>query len=177
MVTIEALRQIMPHAKSKVFAFAEPLNDAMDEFQINTPQRQAAFLAQVAHECGEFRYLEEIASGAAYDVGALAVRLGNTPEDDGDGERYKGRGLIQITGRYNYVRCGAALGLDLLADPELLESPANASRSAAWFWSDCGLNELADAGNFRKITLKINGGLNGYADRLKYWERAKEAIA
>ena len=166
------LRQVMPHARSKANLYADALNEAMDVFNINTPQRQAAFLAQIAHESAEFRYVEEIASGAAYEGRA---DLGNT--EPGDGVRFKGRGLIQITGRANYTSCGAALGLDLLANPELLESPQNACRSAAWFWMTHGLNELADADNFRKITLRINGGLNGYEDRLAYWERAKEAIA
>ncbi len=177
MITIEQLRQIMPHARSKVPLYADALNDAMDSWNINTPQRQAAFLAQVAHESAEFRYVEEIASGAAYDTGRLAKRLGNTPEDDDDGERYKGRGLIQITGTDNYRACGEAMGVDFLAHPELLETPEYATRSAAWFWMTHGCNELADAGNFRKITLRINGGLNGYDDRLAYWAKAKEAIA
>lgn len=175
MITINQLKQIMPHARSKVILYAEPLADAMDEFDIDTPQRQAAFLAQVAVESGELRYVEELASGEAYEGRA---DLGNT--ESGDGKRFKGRGLIQITGRANYESCGAALGLDLLANPEYLESPANACRSAAWFWKSRGLNELADAGNFRKITIKINGGIGKhthYEDRLAYWETAKEAIA
>ena len=172
MITIEQFNAVMPHARSKVPLYADALNDAMDEFEVNTPQRQAAFLAQVAHESGELRYVEEIASGAAYEGRA---DLGNT--EPGDGVRYKGRGLIQITGRSNYERCGSALGVDFIAHPELLESPANACRSAAWFWSTHGCNELADADNFRKITLKINGGLTHYEDRLAYWETAKEVIA
>ncbi len=172
MITALQLHQIMPHARSKVEMFLEPLNSAMDEFQIDTPQRQAAFLAQVAHESGELRYVEEIASGAAYEGRA---DLGNT--EPGDGKRFKGRGLIQCTGRINYGACGIALGLDLVTSPELLELPENACRSAAWFWSEHHCNELADADNFRGITLKINGGLNGQADRLAYWETAKEQIA
>ena len=172
MITEDQLHTIMPHARSKVDTYLAPLNDAMDEFEINTPQRQAAFLAQVAHESGEFRYVEELASGEAYEGRS---DLGNVVE--GDGVRFKGRGLIQITGRANYASCGSALGIDLLAEPELLETPVNACRSAAWFWSTHGLNELADADNFRKITLRINGGLNGQEDRLAYWELAKGAIA
>lgn len=175
LVTIEMLEQIMPHAKSKVPLYADALNSAMDEFEINTPQRQAAFLAQVAHESGELRYVEEIASGQAYEGRA---DLGNS--EPGDGVRFKGRGLIQITGRANYQSCGDALGLDLAHAPELLESPANACRSAAWFWKTRGLNELADAANFRRITIKINGAIakhTHYEDRLAYWELAKEALA
>lgn len=172
MITIEQLHQIMPHARSKCDLYIGPLNDAMEQFDINTPQRQAAFLSQVAHESGELRYVEEIASGKAYEGRA---DLGNT--EPGDGVRFKGRGLIQITGRANYANCGGALGIDLLADPSLLETPENATRSAAWFWQTHGLNELADADNFRKITLRINGGLTGQENRLAYWETAKEAIA
>jgi putative chitinase len=162
----------MPHARSRANEFVDPLNDAMDEFEIDSPQRQAAFLAQIAHESGELRYVEEIASGRDYEC---RVDLGNT--EPGDGVRFKGRGLIQITGRDNYANCGRALGLDLLADPELLETPVNATRSAAWLWSKHGCNELADAGHFRQVTLRINGGINGYEDRLSYWESAKKAIA
>lgn len=172
MITIEQIKSIMPHARSKAALYADALNDAMDVWQIDTPQRQAAFLAQIAHESAEFRYVEEIASGEAYEGRS---DLGNVVP--GDGKRFKGRGLIQITGRANYASCGEALGLDLLTNPEFLESPANACRSAAWFWMTHGCNELADAGNFRKITLRINGGLNGYEDRLAYWERAKEVLA
>src|SRR5690349_10638257 len=106
----------------------------MSEFEVNTALRAAHFIGQVAHESGGFHYVRELASGSEYDVGAKAERLGNTPEDDGDGEFYKGRGLIQITGRDNYRACGDALGLDLLLEPVLLEEPRNAARSAAWFW-------------------------------------------
>lgn len=172
MISLEQLCSIMPHGKAKAPLYVDALNEAMDIYNINTPQRQAAFLAQVAHESGEFRYVEELASGAAYEGRA---DLGNT--EPGDGIRFKGRGLIQITGRANYASCGSALGIDLLTNPGLLETPANATLSAAWFWMTHGCNELADADNFRKITLRINGGLTGYDERLAYWDAAKEAIA
>ena len=173
MLTVLLLKQIAPLTKTAVLdKYVEPLNAAMDEWEINTPQRQAAFLAQVAHESGGFHYVRELASGEAYEG---RKDLGNT--QSGDGKRYRGRGLIQITGRANYSACGAALGLDLLGEPELLESPENACRSAGWFWWSRKLNGLADADNFRGITLRTNGGLNGYADRCAYWERAKEALA
>ena len=172
VVNIDQLGEIFPHAGDKIFTYFGPLNDAMDEFSIDSPTRQAMFLAQVAHESGELRYVEEIASGAAYEGRA---DLGNT--EPGDGERYKGRGLIQITGRTNYAACGTALGVDLIATPELLSGVVLACRSAAWFWQTHGCNELADADNFRQITLRINGGLNGYEDRLAYLELAKGAIA
>ena len=172
MITVEQLKACMPHARSRADEFLEPLNDAMDIFSINTPQRQAAFLAQVAHESGELRYVEEIASGAAYEGRS---DLGNVVE--GDGVKFKGRGLIQITGRANYAACGTAFGLDLLAHPEYLTSPEYAAKSAGWFWQTHGCNELADADNFRRITIRINGGLTGQEDRLAFYELAKEALA
>lgn len=170
-MTRDELLEIMPFAAARIDAFVEPLNEAMAEFEINTPARAAAFLAQVAHESGELRYVRELASGAAYEGRA---DLGNT--QPGDGVRFKGRGLIQITGRNNYYACGDALGLDLVMYPELLESPANACLSAAWFWEGRGLNELADAGNFDRITRRINGGTNGAQQRNAYWARAKEIL-
>ena len=176
MVTINQLYNIMPNGKKRIDPFVEPLNAALREFNISTPARQAAFIAQIAHESGEFKYVRELASGAAYDTGRLAARLGNTPQADGDGQKYKGRGLIQITGRSNYIACGKALGIDLINAPELLEQPINAARSAAWFWSVHGLNELADAGDFVGITKRINGGTNGLEDRKVYWARAKKFI-
>lgn len=176
-MNLDDLRRIMPNAGNRAALFLQPLNDAMTEFGIDTPQRQAAFLAQLAHESGSLRYVRELASGDAYDTGRLAERLGNTPEADGDGQRYRGRGLIQITGTGNYRACGLALGLDLLAHPELLEQPVNACRSAGWFWQTHGLNALADAGDFERITRKINGGLNGQADRLAFYQRATEVLA
>ena len=152
------------------------LEEAMVEHAINTPARQAMFLAQVAHESGRLQFVKELASGEAYDTGPLAARLGNTPEDDDDGRKYKGRGLIQITGHDNYRICGEALGLPLLNSPELLELPNYAAKSAAWFWESHGLNELADSGDFQRITKRINGGLNGYSDRLKLLAAAQEAL-
>lgn len=176
MIVLETLVKIMPFASKRASIFIDPLNDTMHEFDINTGKRAAAFLAQIAHESGELRYTRELASGEAYDTGRLAVALGNTPEKDGDGLLYKGRGLIQITGRTNYKQCGAALGLELIAHPELLEQPAAACRSAGWFWQSNGLNDLADRAEFRKITRRINGGYNGMEDRLKYYERALKVL-
>jgi putative chitinase len=168
MVNEKELAYIMPMARLRIPKFAQPLNDAMREFEIDTAVRQAAFLAQIAHESGGLRYVEELASGDAYEG---RKDLGNVEE--GDGVRFKGRGLIQITGRANYQACADALGIDCVSTPELLETPALACRSAAWFWNTKGLNELADKGDFKLITKRINGAYNGYQDRLKYWERAK----
>jgi len=172
MVTLGQLRQVMPHAGARAETYIELLNSAMDRFSIDSPQRQAAFLAEVAHESSELRYALEIASGESYEG---RRDLGNT--EPGDGVRFKGRGLIQITGRSNYRACGVALGLDLIGSPELLEQPENAAMSAAWFWNTRGLNGLADAENFNAITRRINGGLNGQPARIAYWERAKDALA
>lgn len=171
MITGAQLQSIMTFAKARIPAFIAPLNGAMHEFHINSPIRQAAFIAQIAHESGELRYVEEIASGIAYEY---RKDLGNT--QPGDGMKFKGRGLIQITGRNNYYECGKALGVDLITNPELLETNDLACRSAAWFWASRGLNDLADRGDFERITKRINGGLNGYQERLVYHARAKTAL-
>lgn len=171
-MTLDQLIKIMPLARVRAPAFLTPLNAAMAEFGITTPARQASFLAQVGHESGQLRYVLELASGAAYEG---RKDLGNTAA--GDGVRFKGRGLIQITGRANYAACGAALGLDLVASPALLEQPVNACRSAGWFWKTHGLNELADAGDQVKVTRRINGGTNGLAERLALFDAAKRALS
>lgn len=166
------LLAIMPYAKARVDTFLEPLNQAMAEFDINTPTRQASFLAQVGHESGQLRYVREIASGAAYEG---RKDLGNT--QPGDGRRFKGRALLQITGRANYEKCGSALGFDLLAKPELLEWTVLACRASAWWWKTHGLNELADAGDQVAVSRRVNGGTNGLADRLALYNKAQEVLA
>lgn len=171
-MNVQQLRKIMPHCSlARANEFLPYLNAAMEEFAINTPQRQAAFLAQIAHESGSLRYVREIASGDAYEGRS---DLGNM--EAGDGRKFKGRGLIQITGRYNYVQAAKGLGLPLLERPEILEQPEPACRSAAWWWHTHGLNVVADQGDFLRITRIINGGLNGYDDRLEHWERAKRVL-
>lgn len=167
MITCAILQSIMPFAKARIPAFIFPLNGSMHEFHINSPIRQAAFIAQIAHESGELRYVEEIASGIAYEY---RKDLGNT--QPGDGMKYKGRGLIQITGRNNYLECGKALGVDLVTQPELLETNDLACRSAAWFWASRGLNDLADKGDYIRICRRINGGLNGLKERQAYYAKA-----
>lgn len=175
-MTLDQLQKILPLAKDKARLYLEPLNAAMQEFEINTPLRQAAFIAQIGHESGQLRWVKEFASGAAYDTGSLAKRLGNTPEADGDGQKYKGRGFIQITGTRNYLLCLMALEIDALNQPELLETPEFAARSAAWFWWNNWLNGLADKGDFLTITKRINGGTNGLKDRQELYARAKEVL-
>lgn len=137
MIDEKTLRSIIPAAPQNLAQYIPFLNQAFEEFGINTPQYQAAFIAQVAHESGGFRYVKELASGKSYDTGTKAKALGNTPEADGDGQKYKGRGLIQVTGKHNYKACSLALFNDdrLLATPQLLETLQYAVYSAAWFWS------------------------------------------
>lgn len=152
------------------------LNKYAKEFEINSPLRWIHYLSQIAHESCEMRYSEELASGKAYDTGKLAVKLGNTPQADGDGQKYKGRGLIQLTGLANYKDYKKYCGFDVVADPKLLAKPVGAIRSSMWFWKTKGLNELADKDAFLTITKRINGGTNGLLDRQKYLNRAKKAI-
>lgn len=148
---------------------------AMDEFGISTPERQAAFLAQIGHESGGLHYSSEIWGPTAAQQRYEGRRdLGNV--QPGDGFRFKGRGLIQTTGRANYEATGDALGVDLISNPIQLAQPELASRSAAWFWESHGLNELADNGEYKCITIKINGGLNGYENRCELWEKAKDVL-
>lgn len=180
-ITLSQLQQILPNARPEAGVFVVPLNTAMSHHQITTPRRITAFLAQIGHESGELRYVREVGSDqylSKYDTGPLAVRLGNSPEADGDGQRYRGRGLIQITGRRNYLACSQALFGDerLLQTPQLLEQPQWAAESAAWFWQRNGLNELADKNQFTTITRRINGGLNGLENRLQLWARAREVL-
>ena len=171
-VTLSQLHRIMPSLPmSKARAYLPLLNRAMAEAHINTKPRKAMFLAQLAHESVQLRYMEEIASGAEYEG---RTDLGNT--HPGDGVRYKGRGPIQLTGRANYRAAGRALGLPLEANPKLAAKPSVGFRTAAWFWTTHGLNALADQGNFREVTRRINGGYNGYDSRLAYYHRALAAL-
>lgn len=171
-MTLAQLSKCLPYANAtSIQKFGPKLLEAMKKHNIISPPREAAFIAQIAHESGSLRYVEEIASGEAYEG---RKDLGNT--EPGDGKRFKGRGLIQITGRANYKLVGQALGYDFISKPEDLELPGPACYSAAWFWQDRGLNRLADIEAFDKITRKINGGLNGYEDRCKHWETAKEVL-
>jgi putative chitinase len=180
-ITENNLIDIMPNARSQAGVFVSALNSAMERRHIDTPKRIAAFLAQVGHESGQLRYVRELGNNqylSKYDTGTLALRLGNTPEADGDGQKYRGRGLIQITGRSNYRQCSLGLFGDerLLSLPELLEQPQWAAESAAWFWEQKGLNALADRDEFNTITRRINGGLNGLQDRLEIWARARAVL-
>ncbi|MGS0546690.1 glycoside hydrolase family 19 protein [Pseudomonas parakoreensis] len=175
-ISQQQLLQILPNARTQAGVFVSALNTAMQHYQIVGAKRAAAFIAQIGHESGQLRYVREIWGPTAAQRGYEGREdLGNTVP--GDGRKYCGRGLIQITGRANYAKCGEALGHDLINHPELLELPQHAAMSAAWFWKQKGLNDLADRDQFNTITRRINGGLNGLADRLALWEKARAVLA
>jgi predicted chitinase len=183
MLTNEQLQSIMPQMAAAKRATLFPfLTAAISEFGIDRPARTAAFLAQLAHESAQFKFMEEIwgptAAQRRYEPQSkLASDLGNT--DTGDGRRFKGRGPIQITGRANYRRFGDLLGLDLVTTPDQAASPEVAFRIAGLYWTKKGLNELADrvtAEAFREITRRINGGFNGLAEREQFYETAKAVL-
>ena len=171
-ITTKQLQAIMSCSQNKASEFCEPLNNAMEKYSINTLLRESAFLAQVGHESGRLFYVKEIASGKAYEG---RKDLGNTQA--GDGIKFKGRGLIQITGQNNYKLCGTDLNLDLLNHPELLEETDNACLSAAWFWDKHHINPLADQQLLSSITKIINGGLNGQLDRQLLYNKAKTILS
>lgn len=151
------------------------LQAAMTEAAINTRLRVCAFLAQLAHESGQLKYWKELWGPTAVQLRYEGRKdLGNI--HPGDGERYMGRGPIQLTGRTNYRAAGLALGLDLEGSPELVATPAVGFRVAAWYWTTHHLNALADAGNFDAITKSINGGFNGKAERDAFYHAALKAI-
>lgn len=169
------LQQLTGCSPQRAVIYAEPLTAALLEFHIGTPERQAAFLAQIGHESGGLRFSREIWGPTPAQLRYEGRRdLGNVVK--GDGERYKGRGLIQITGRAGYQAVSKGLGFDFVGDPDALEEPEMAAASAAWWWSEHGCNQLADAGDFPAITKRINGGMNGYADRFARWEVAKRGL-
>ena len=199
-ITAQQLLQILPNAGQVAGVFVPVLNTVMSRYQIVSVKRIAAFIAQVGHESGDLtrlvenlnysadalrmtwpnRFDAEMASAVARKPEQIANiaygnRMGNTAA--GDGWKYRGRGLIQITGKNSYRVCGEALGLDLMAQPELMEKPQHACMSAAWFWATNGLNSLADAGKFDAITQRINGGQNGAADRQALYAKALKALA
>lgn len=172
-LTAQQLQAVMPKLDAaRANGLLKPLAAAMKEFDITTPQRQAAFLAQVAQESGELRYFEEqFGNFAAYEGRA---DLGNmTP---GDGKKYKGRGPLMLTGRANYKAAGRALKLDLEAKPDLVLEPEVGFRVAAWFWKTQGLNDLADRGDLREITKRVHGDYAHLDARQRYYRQAKQAL-
>ena len=166
------IKRIMPYATAgNIKKYLPYLNALMPENEINTPLRVAHFLAQLAHESGSFRYVEEIASGSAYEG---RKDLGNTKT--GDGVKFKGRGLIQLTGRANYTAFSDYTGHDFINNPTDLVLSHFAVESACWFWQTRGLNQLADKDDVKAVTKRINGGYNGLPDREEYLKRAKNVL-
>ncbi len=175
-MTNDQLKPILPQAtQANIDLYLPYLNDLLPKFGIDTNQRLAAFIAQVGHESGQLRYNKEIWGPTAAQKGYEGRKdLGNT--QPGDGVKFKGRGLIQVTGRANYDAFGTAVGQDFTDHPELVETPEYAVMSACWFWQKKNLNTYADSGDFKTLTKRINGGLNGYDDRCAIWERAKVVL-
>lgn len=179
ILTNEQLKKIYPNSTEKDRQKYLPyLNYYAVMYEVNTFERWCAFLAQIGHESGQLQYVEELASGEAYEG---RKNLGNTQK--GDGKRYKGRGLIQVTGRANYTAfdrwvTNVPIGADFVDNPELLKEPQYAVLSAFWYWDVNKLNRYATLKeeDFRKLTKAINGGYNGYADRVAIWNRAKEVL-
>lgn len=172
LFTVHQFKACFPGAsEADITLYYLPLLEACSLFRINTPLRLAAFFAQIGHESGSLKYKQEIASGSAYegrrDLGNIYI---------GDGVKYKGRGLIQLTGRANYLLYGALLGLDLINYPGLALNPTNAAKLACVYWQRNNLNKFADSKAFDKITKKINGGLNGKKDRDNRYQNALQVF-
>jgi len=188
ILTLDRLQRALPRLKrepDEAESYVDPLNLALEQFEINTPVRVACFLAQIGHESGDLKYWEEIwgptSQQKKYEPpSGLAERLGNT--EPGDGKRFKGRGPIQLTGRANYRKYGELLGVNFEDDPGLVARPRWGFLVAGLFWQENDCNELADAtldggmDAFAKLTRRINGGLTGLSDRLKRWELAKQVF-
>lgn len=201
-ITSAQLSAIIPTLiGTKLATAVESLTKAMAEFNISTPHEKSAFIAQTAHESLGFsvfvenlnysadalrrvwptRFTAETALLYARKPEKIANKVysgrnGNGTEASGDGWKYRGRGIIQITFKNNYRACGTALGLNLVANPELLETPLHAFRSGAWYWNSRNLNPLANTGDFIAITRAINGGINGLTDRQNFYLKAKAAL-
>ncbi|MDH6281226.1 glycoside hydrolase family 19 protein [Prescottella agglutinans] len=167
-VTLDELVRIVPQVPpAQLAGYIAPLNDALAKAAIDTPVRQAAFISQLVVESDSFRTFEEYASGSAYEGRS---DLGNVAP--GDGERYKGRGAIQVTGRHNYQSVSDYLGVDFIAHPELMSTPENAFDTAAWYWQSRNLNAVSDSGSIESVSRIVNGGTNGLPQRIDSFQRA-----
>jgi putative chitinase len=179
----------------------EPLQETFEKYQINTPKRQACFIGQCMHESGGFKFLKENLNYSAKALMATwpsrfpdadtaekyarqpemiankvySGRMGNT--EDGDGAKFIGRGLIQLTGKDNYKAFGEAIGEDLVSTPQLVEEPRYAALSAGWFWNKRGLNALADVMDVETMSKRINGGTIGMADRIAKINKVLDVLA
>ena len=183
--------------------WVDPLNETFERFGIVTHNQQAMFIGQCSHECGNFKLLEENLNYKAATLMKLwpkrfptlekanefernprkiansvySLRMGNRDENSGDGFRFRGRGIIQLTGHSSYFHCGKALGVDFVANPDLVSSPKYAALSGGWFWSTHNLNSPADALDYTKVTKIINGGTIGLDDRIKHVQQALAVLA
>jgi putative chitinase len=183
--------------------WADPLNETFQRFNIVTNNQKAMFIGQCSHECGNFRLLEENLNYKAATLMRLwpkrfptqekanefsgnpkkiansvySLRMGNRDENSGDGFRFRGRGIIQLTGHSSYFHCGKALGMDFVANPDVVSSPKYAALSGGWFWSTHNLNSPADALDYTKVTKIINGGTIGLDDRIKHVQQALAVLA
>lgn len=201
MISELQLQQILPAAGRHAGIFAGPIITATTEFDITTPLREAAFVAQVGHESQQLQRVSENLNYSAdgllrtfpryFNSSQAAVyarnpekianrvyanRIGNGDEESGDGWRYRGAGLIQLTGKNNQRAAADYFGIDWHGIGDWLRTPEGAARSAGWFWSVHALNALADVGDIEQITRRINGGLNGINERLEIYERAKQVL-
>ena len=181
--------------------WVDPLNETFARFGLVDPFHVSAFLAQIGHESARLSSVEENLNYSSNGLTSTfpkyftheqandyarqpvkianrvyADRMGNGDEISGDGFRYRGKGLLQVTGKENHAACGKALGLPLVDDPELLLEPINAALSAGWFWNAKKLNNLAELEDLRGITKVVNGGMNGFADRQLLYQTAKKAL-
>lgn len=178
--------------------WVDPLNETFERFDISTPIRQACFIGQAGHECGNFRILEENLNYRAETLMRVwpkrfptlefakqyernpkkianmvyANRMGNRDEASGDGYRFRGRGAFQTTGHSGYYHAGQALGVDFVMEPDLVATPQYAALTAGFFWNTHKLNQFADARDYKGMTKKINGGFIGLDDRIKHIEQA-----
>jgi putative chitinase len=197
MVTSEKLKKL--HIGEQ---WVDALNATFQRFNIDTPVRQASFIGQCGHECGNFKILEEnlnyraealmrlwksrfptieIANEYARNPKKIAnkvyaSRMGNRDESSGDGFRFRGRGCIQLTGHANYFHAGKACGVDFVMEPDLVATPQYAAMTAGWFWDTHKLNQFADVRDFKTMTKKINGGFIGLDDRIKHIEHAMQVL-
>lgn len=196
-VTADQLANILGVKSVAVGQWVDPINAVIVKAELNTRQRLAMFIAQVGHESANLTAVRENlnygaagllstfgkyfdkTSAAKYERKPQAIasrvyanRMGNGDEASGEGWKYRGRGLIQVTGKNNYTACGLFLGLDLVNQPELLETNLNAALSAGWFWSANGLNAFADRQDVEGATRRINGGLNGLSHRQSLYTKA-----
>ena len=203
MISKEQLKQIMPSCTAEnLEKYVGPLNDTMQRYEINTPLRQAHFLAQVAHESEQLkhvvenlnysqarliqvfpRYFRTIEEAAPYNRQPEKIanrvysnRMGNGDEASGEGWKFRGRGLIQLTGKENYKKASDAIGVDFVSNPDLVQGPVYATLTAGWYWDSRELNKPADADNIYKVTKLINGGTIGIESRELYLERAKATL-